>query len=70
MIEDPAPAPLSTRTRCPWVHSSLAPSGVSATRFSPALRSVGTPTITDPATATVRVPPPTGPGPAAAAGSP
>src|SRR5579863_6204238 len=45
-MEDPAPAPVSTRTRCPWVCSSRAPSGVSATRFSPGLRSAGTPTIT------------------------
>src|SRR5437588_778526 len=45
-MADPSPAPRSTTTRWPWVTSSRTPSGVRATRFSPALVSAGTPTIT------------------------
>src|SRR5438309_410770 len=45
-MADPSPAPRSTRTRWPWATSSRTPSGVRATRFSPALVSAGTPTIT------------------------
>src|SRR5512132_4289452 len=43
---EPAPAPSSTRTWCPAAVSSRAPSGVSATRYSLSLTSLGTPTIT------------------------
>ena len=40
----PAPAPSSTSTVTPWTVSSCTPSGVIATRYSPLLRSRGTPT--------------------------
>src|SRR4051812_17071838 len=40
----PRPAPRSTVTACPWATSAAAPLGVSATRFSSALISFGTPT--------------------------
>src|SRR6185503_1857614 len=43
---EPAPAPSWTRTWCPAAVSSRAPSGVSATRYSLSLTSLGTPTIT------------------------
>src|SRR5919198_1905740 len=43
---EPSPAPVSIRTSCPARVSSLAPSGVRATRYSWSLTSFGTPTIT------------------------
>ena len=41
---DAAPAPVSTITSWPFCTSSLAPSGVNATRYSSSLISLGTPT--------------------------
>src|SRR3954454_15318318 len=42
----PSPAPDCTSTSCPCSASSRAPAGVSATRYSSTLVSVGTPTLT------------------------
>src|SRR4051794_1937247 len=46
VIADPSPAPACTSTSWPWSVSSRTPDGVSATRYSSALISVGTPTFT------------------------
>src|SRR4029079_5434780 len=45
-IAEPSPAPAWTHTLCPRSVSSRTPDGVSATRYSSALISVGTPTFT------------------------
>src|SRR5918996_1304575 len=45
-MAEPSPAPDCTRTSCPCSTSSRTPDGVSATRYSSALISVGTPTFT------------------------
>src|SRR6476661_2617930 len=45
-IAAPSPAPAWTTTSWPWSASSRAPDGVSATRYSSVLISVGTPTFT------------------------
>src|SRR6185436_14715072 len=45
-MPEPSPAPSWIRTWCPVAVSSRAPSGVSATRYSLSLTSLGTPTIT------------------------
>src|SRR4051812_16477301 len=45
-IADPSPAPAWTRTSWPCSTSSRTPAGVSATRYSSVLISVGTPTFT------------------------
>src|SRR3954462_9616201 len=44
-IADPSPAPSCTTTSCPRSASSRTPAGVSATRYSSVLISVGTPTF-------------------------
>src|SRR5947209_13978905 len=51
VMAEPRPAPLCTNTSCPASASSRTPAGVSATRYSSGLTSVGTPTFT------VRTPP-------------
>src|SRR5215211_5664414 len=45
-MAEPSPAPAWTTTSCPCSTSSRTPDGVSATRYSSALISVGTPTFT------------------------
>src|SRR5919205_1357880 len=45
-MADPSPAPACTTTSCPCSTSSRTPEGVSATRYSSVLISVGTPTFT------------------------
>src|SRR6266545_567353 len=45
-MAEPSPAPFWTMTPCPASTSSRTPDGVSATRYSSALISVGTPTFT------------------------
>src|SRR3954468_17135876 len=45
-MDEPSPAPDCTSTSCPCSASSRAPAGVSATRYSSTLVSVGTPTLT------------------------
>src|SRR6476469_8648008 len=45
-MAEPSPAPAWTTTSWPWSASSRAPDGVSATRYSSVLISVGTPTFT------------------------
>src|SRR5581483_3887499 len=45
-MPEPSPAPLCTYTSCPASTSSRTPAGVSATRYSSDLTSVGTPTFT------------------------
>src|SRR4051812_13711951 len=44
-IAEPSPAPACTTTSCPCSTSSRTPAGVSATRYSSVLISVGTPTF-------------------------
>src|SRR4051812_45709010 len=46
-MADPSPAPAWTTTSCPASASSRTPAGVSATRYSSVLISVGTPTRTN-----------------------
>src|SRR5215211_3430331 len=46
-MPDPRPAPAWTTAPCPWPASSRTPAGVSATRYSSDLISVGTPTLID-----------------------
>src|SRR4051794_10001415 len=46
VIAEPSPAPAWMHTLWPWSVSSRTPDGVSATRYSSALISVGTPTFT------------------------
>src|SRR3954466_12094332 len=47
-MAEPSPAPRWTSTSCPCSTSSRTPDGVSATRYSSVLISVGTPTFTVP----------------------
>src|SRR5215217_6310668 len=44
-MAEPSPAPACTTTSCPCSTSSRTPEGVSATRYSSVLISVGTPTF-------------------------
>src|SRR5439155_1684237 len=46
-MPEPSPAPDWTMTLCPWAASSRTPAGVSATRYSSDLISLGTPTLID-----------------------
>src|SRR5438552_3713033 len=45
-MPEPSPAPACTTTEWSWATSSRTPAGVSATRYSSDLISVGTPTLT------------------------
>src|SRR3954464_834299 len=44
-MAEPTPAPAWMTTSCPWSLNSRTPAGVSATRYSSVLISVGTPTF-------------------------